>query len=142
MESVLKLGDPGPLRDRLVAAVLAGDKTATSGLRALYEDEGLEIPVAGEKRQLLDSRDIPVATVELTDVRIMRMGEADMDLVRAEAGSFDTVAGYRERHEAFWASAIIPNLKNVPAPALDDDTEVVVIRFRVLPDLAASLGQA
>ncbi len=132
MPQALKLGDPGPLRDRLVASVLAGRKTATSGLRAFYEDEGIEIPQAGETRSLLDSADQEVATVELTDVRIMRMGDADMDLVRAEAGSFDTVAGYRERHEAFWASQIIPNLEHVPAPALDEDTEVVVIRFKLI----------
>jgi uncharacterized protein YhfF len=32
-----EFGFPGPLRDQLVAAILAGDKTTTTGLVADYE---------------------------------------------------------------------------------------------------------
>ena len=39
-------GLPGPLRDELVAAILAGAKTATSSLYAAYGDEPL--PRVGE----------------------------------------------------------------------------------------------
>lgn len=130
MEGVMKLGDPGPLRDRLVAAVLAGNKTATSALRAYYDDEGLGLPNVGDQRQLVDSEDKPVATIEVTDARIMRMGEADMDLALAEG--FETVTDYRSRHEAFWAAKTIPEFKHTEPIALDDDTEVVVVRFRVV----------
>ena len=35
---------PGPLRDRLVAAVLAGEKTTTTGTVADYEHEGEPLP--------------------------------------------------------------------------------------------------
>ena len=89
----MKLGEPGPMRDRLVAAVLAGDKTATSALRAYYHDEGLGLPAAATKRQLLDSEDTPVATIEVTDARIMRMGDADMELAQAEGAGFDFGSG-------------------------------------------------
>lgn len=132
MQTGMKLGKPGPMRDRLVAAVLAGDKTATSALRAYYQDEGLQIPAAGDRAQLLDSADTPVATIEVTGARIMRMGDADMELAQAEGAGFASVAEYRSRHETFWANETIPNFKNTPAPTLDDDTEVVVVSFRVV----------
>lgn len=41
---------PGPLRDRLVAAVLSGAKTATSGLVLAYERENEPLPTAGQFR--------------------------------------------------------------------------------------------
>lgn len=39
---------PGPLRDRLVAAILDGSKTATSSLAEEYERLGERLPVAGD----------------------------------------------------------------------------------------------
>ena len=39
---------PGPLRDKLVAAVLAGKKTATTGLAIEWEVEGEALPVVGQ----------------------------------------------------------------------------------------------
>jgi hypothetical protein len=38
---------PGPLRDRLVAAIVAGAKTTTSGLVADYEHENEPLPRPG-----------------------------------------------------------------------------------------------
>jgi hypothetical protein len=38
---------PGPLRDQLVAAILAGEKTTTTGLVAEYERENEPLPVPG-----------------------------------------------------------------------------------------------
>jgi uncharacterized protein YhfF len=53
-EQLFELGAPGPLRDRLVAAVLAGEKVATSSLRLQYDDEGEPLPTAGERRVLVE----------------------------------------------------------------------------------------
>jgi uncharacterized protein YhfF len=41
---VAEFGFPGPLRDKLVEAVLSGEKTATTGLLAAYEYEGEAVP--------------------------------------------------------------------------------------------------
>jgi uncharacterized protein YhfF len=41
---VVEFAFPGPLRDQLVAAILAGDKTTTSGLIADYELAGDPLP--------------------------------------------------------------------------------------------------
>lgn len=53
--NVVDLGMPGPMRDRLVSAVLAGEKVATSSLLAQYEDEGEPLPMAGERRAMIGS---------------------------------------------------------------------------------------
>lgn len=37
---IAEFGFPGPLRDKLVAAILAGIKTTTTALAAEYEREG------------------------------------------------------------------------------------------------------
>ena len=39
---------PGPLRDRLVAAILSGAKTATTGLVLEYERENEPLPEVGQ----------------------------------------------------------------------------------------------
>ena len=47
---VSEFGFPGQLRDKLVAAVLRGEKTATASLRAEYAPEGEdELPRAGSR---------------------------------------------------------------------------------------------
>src|SRR5580700_10241980 len=50
---VAEFAFPGPLRDQLVAAILAGVKTTTTGLVADYEHENEPLPGPG-LRQALD----------------------------------------------------------------------------------------
>ncbi|MGW3862422.1 ASCH domain-containing protein, partial [Streptomyces sp. NPDC005047] len=45
----VEFGFPGPLRDRLVAAVLDGSKTSTTGLLLDYEHEDEPLPRAGDR---------------------------------------------------------------------------------------------
>ncbi len=44
---IVEFAFPGPLRDQLVAAILAGAKTTTTGLAADYEREGEPLPEPG-----------------------------------------------------------------------------------------------
>jgi hypothetical protein len=46
-QRICEFGFPGPLRDRLVDAVLSGVKAATSSLLADWERDGEEPPAAG-----------------------------------------------------------------------------------------------
>ena len=69
---------PGPLRDQLVAAVLAGTKTTTSGLVADYEHEGSPLPPPGLRQAVIDSAGNRVAVIETTAVRVIRLGEVDL----------------------------------------------------------------
>lgn len=46
---------PGPLRDQLVAAILSGAKTSTSGLVLDYERENEPLPKVGLYSAVVDS---------------------------------------------------------------------------------------
>ncbi|MBV9804603.1 MAG: ASCH domain-containing protein [Solirubrobacterales bacterium] len=127
---LFELGAPGPLRDRLVAAALAGEKIATSSLLAQYEDEGESLPMPGQHWAMVDSAGEEVAVVETLEVSVIRLGDADERLARDEGEGFRSVAEWREAHEGFWRREVLPELRR--PPVLDDDTEVVVERFRVL----------
>ena len=50
---VAEFAFPGPLRDQLVAAILAGEKTTTTVLVADYEHENDPLPTPG-LRQVVD----------------------------------------------------------------------------------------
>ena len=69
---------PGPLRDRLVAAILDGSKTSTTGLAIEYELEEEPLPQVGDRSVLVDSEDRPVAVLELTSLRVVPLAEVDL----------------------------------------------------------------
>lgn len=126
------LGFPGPLRDRLVAAVLSGAKTTTTGLLAAYEAEDEPLPVAGQRTALLDSAERPVAVLEVTDVRVLRLGEVDLEHALAEGEGYASVAEWRSSHEGFWHGPELRELLGDPEFTVDDDTPVVAERFRIV----------
>ncbi|MFF9007934.1 ASCH domain-containing protein [Streptomyces goshikiensis] len=132
------LGFPGPLRDQLVAAVLSGAKTATTGLLPEYEAEGEPLPVPGERSLLLDSAERAVAVVEVTDVRVVRLAEVDLRHALDEGEGYASVAEWRTSHEGFWHSEPVREALGDPEYTVDDDTLVVMERFRVLTRLPAS----
>lgn len=72
------LAFPGPLRDRLVAAVLSGEKVSTSGLLVEYEVEREELPPVGERSAVIDSDGREVAVVEVTEVRVLPLGSVGL----------------------------------------------------------------
>ncbi len=132
-----ELAFPGPLRDRLVAAVLSGAKTATTGLLAAYEAEGEALPEVGDRAALLDSRGRRVAVVETTAVRVLPLRDIDVRHAVDEGEGHESVAEWREGHEAFWHGAAVREILGDPGFTVDDDTPVVAERFRVVERLPA-----
>jgi uncharacterized protein YhfF len=61
---VAEFAFPGPLRDQLVSAILAGAKTTTTGLVADYEHEGESLPKRGLRQAVVDSAGHRVAVIE------------------------------------------------------------------------------
>lgn len=110
------------LRRKLVAAVLRGEKTATAGLFEEYEREGEALPAVGERQLLLGEDDQPVAVIEVTENRVVPLGEVDLAFARDEGEGFASVAEWRAAHERFWSDAQRP---------LTDATLVVCTRFRL-----------
>src|ERR1700733_12455107 len=69
---------PGPLRDQLVAAILAGAKTTTTGLLDDYARDGEPLPRPGDREVVVDSASEPVAVIEVVPVRVVRVGDVDL----------------------------------------------------------------
>lgn len=126
------LAYPGPLRDQLVAAVLSGQKVSTTGLLAEYEAEKEELPPVGERSALIDSDGREVAVIELTEVRVLRLGEVDQQHALDEGEGYASVAEWRAGHEAFWHGDEMREALGEPGFVVDDGTLVVAERFRVV----------
>ncbi|MFI7237779.1 ASCH domain-containing protein [Streptomyces cyaneofuscatus] len=129
------LAFPGPLRDRLVAAVLSGEKVSTSGLLAEYELEGEELPPVGERSALIDSEGREVAVLEMTEVRVLPLGEVDLQHALDEGEGYRSVAEWRAGHEAFWHGEEMREAMGDPSFTVDDGTMIVAERFRVVERL-------
>jgi uncharacterized protein YhfF len=118
------------MREQLVQAVLAGRKTATSALLAQYKAYHEPLPRVGEQRDMVDSAGQPVGRVVLTDVSVIRLGDADDELAHDEGEGFRDAADWRAAHEAFWRTYVLPELPE--EMSLDDGTQVVVERFKLI----------
>jgi len=123
---------PGPLRDQLVAAILAGDKTTTSGLVADYEHEDEPLPRPGLRQTVVDSAGDPVAVIETTAVRVVRLADVDLAHALGEGEGYRSVAEWRAGHEQFWHSDDMRDAMGDPGFTVDDDTLVVAQEFRLV----------
>jgi uncharacterized protein YhfF len=129
--------DPGPLRDELTALALAGTKTTTASLLAEMEAEGAVPPSPGALEILVDSDDRPVAVVETIDCRIVRLADVDDRHAIDEGEGYANAAEFRVAHERFWNGYIDDIRASLGDPdfGLDDDTPVVLERFRIVERL-------
>lgn len=130
-----ELGFAGtPLREQLVAAVLRGEKTATAGLLVDYERDGEPLPEVGERLALVDNEGGEVAVIEVTEVRVLRVGDADLQFARDEGEGFASVADWRGAHDRFWRGYVneIRDYLRDPTWDVDDDTLFVAERFRLV----------
>jgi uncharacterized protein YhfF len=134
----LELGFRGtPLREQLVAAVLRGEKTATAGLLVDFERDGEPVPEPGQRFLLVDNDDRGVAVVETTEVRVLRVGDCDLQFARDEGEGFETVAAWREAHDGFWRGYVdeVRAYLGDPDWFVTDNTLFVAERFRVVERL-------
>ena len=129
---VAEFGFPGPLRDRLVAAILSGEKTASAGLLEEFRREGLPIVAAGTRELVVDSNGVGVAVIENVEVQTKRMADVDLAFAIDEGEGFKTVEQWRDAHVRFFTSPETVALLGDPPVPIDDDTLVVCFRFRVV----------
>ena len=123
---------PGPLRDRLVAAILSGAKTTTSGLVLAYERENEPLPEVSQVSAVVDSQGRRLAAIELTEVRVIRIADVDLQHSLDEGEGYESVAQWRAGHEAFWHSAELRSELGDPDFTVNDDTLIVAERLRLL----------
>jgi uncharacterized protein YhfF len=128
---VVEFAFPGSLRDQLVAAILAGEKTTTTSLAAGYENEPL--PAPGQRQAVVNSAGRPVAVIETTAVRVIRLADVDLSHALSEGEGYASVTEWRAGHEQFWHSAEVRQELG-DAFTVSDDTLVVAQEFRLIQD--------
>jgi adenosylmethionine-8-amino-7-oxononanoate aminotransferase/uncharacterized protein YhfF len=132
--SIGEFAFPGPLRDQLVAAIVDGTKTTTTGLLDDYERDGEPLPRLGDREVVIDSAGEPVTLIENVAVRVIPVGDVDLAHALAEGEGYATVADWRAGHEAFWHSAEMREYVGDPAFTVTDDTLAVAVEFRLVTD--------
>lgn len=127
---------PGPLRDTLTGAVLGGVKTAGTCLLVEHDIDGTDpFDQIGQRSVMIDSQGRPLALLVCTDVEVRRLADVDLRHALDEGEGFTTVAEWRDAHERFWSSAEYRAYVGNDAAAVDDDTMVVLDRFKVVDRL-------
>lgn len=123
---------PGPLRDKLVGAILAGEKTCTTSTLVEYSVEAEPLPVVGSRQIVIDSGERPVAIIQTSGVRVVRLADVDLDHARDEGEGYASVADWRAGHETFWHGDDMRAHLGNPDFTVTDDTPVVLERMRVV----------
>ena len=131
---------PGPLRDQLVCAILAGSKTSTSTLALEFELENLPFPRVGNQSVVVDSDNKPVAIIEVIEAKVITIREVDLAHAIAEGEGYTSVAEWRRGHEAFWHSPEMRESIGDPHFTVTDDTLIVAERFKVVENLRFPAG--
>jgi uncharacterized protein YhfF len=128
---VAEFAFPGPLREKLVAAILRGEKTSTCGLLTDFERDGDEVPRAGDRFQVIDSDGKHVAVIETIEAQVMRVADVDLAFALEEGEGFTSVADWRAAHERFWHSYAKETREFLGDPDwhVTDDTLIVAERF-------------
>ena len=132
---VIGFAMPGSqLRRELVASVLEGTKTATSGLLADMELEGVTVPTPGLREAVIDADGRFVGEIETTECRVLRMADVDDEFAREEGEGFADAVEWRVAHERFWGGFLAELRDRLGNPdwALTDDTLIVCQRFRLV----------
>ncbi|WP_460527393.1 ASCH domain-containing protein [Flindersiella endophytica] len=117
-----------------MAAILAGEKTTTTGLLEEYEHDGLPIPEPGTLQALVDSDGRRIAVLQIVEARVIPVHEVTEEFARAEGEGFETVAEWRSVHQKFFQGEQVSQYLG-KVPDFDDDTLVVAERFRVVERL-------
>jgi uncharacterized protein YhfF len=128
---------PGPLRDRLVEAIMNGTKSATTSILVEYSIGDEPLPAVGAMQAVVDSDDAVVAIIETLGVDIVRLADVGIGHARDEGEGHDSVASWRSGHEAFWHSVEFREFACDPNFTVNDDTLVVMERFRVIQKLGS-----
>jgi len=99
----MSIGDTGAAADEGAAAILSGDKTATSSPHWEYPDG--RIPFVGALSVLLDGRGLPRAIVETVRVEIIPFGSVNGDFARAYGEGARTLHWWRSVVGAWYRAA-------------------------------------
>jgi uncharacterized protein YhfF len=90
---------------------------------------------------VVDSGGRPVGVIELTEVRVLPLGDVDRQHALDEGEGFSGVGDWRRGHEDYWHSAEYRAAIGQPGFTVDDSTLVIALRFRLVEDLRGRLSR-
>lgn len=128
---IIEFAFPGPLRDRIVAAIEAGAKTATSSLLREYEVAGEPVPQVGFRGVLVDSTGRRRVVLETTAVELVRLCDVPLQHALDEGEGYASVDDWRAGHLRFWSSAQMQEELG-DGFTVDDSSVVVLERFEIV----------
>ncbi|KQR66724.1 RNA-binding protein [Frigoribacterium sp. Leaf172] len=128
---MIEFAFPGPLRDRIVAAIEAGAKTATSSLLREYEVAGEPVPQVGFRGVLVDSTGRRRVVLETTAVELVRLSDVPLQHALDEGEGYASVDDWRAGHLRFWSSAQMQEELG-DGFTVDDSSVVVLERFEIV----------
>ena len=111
--------------DRLAALVVAGKKTATCSAHVLYELEGETMPQTGQYSVVLNSKELPVAIIQVTSVALIPMNKVPEEFALAEGEGDYTY--WWNAHEQFFAEELAAHGLNY-----SENLVLVCERFKVV----------
>ncbi|MFF3066113.1 ASCH domain-containing protein [Oerskovia sp. NPDC057915] len=116
-------GDNPALADGLLAAVLSGEKTATSSSRWEYDDD-VPLPQVGELSIILDGAGHPRALIRTTSVEVVPFDEVTADFAAAEGEDDRSLDSWRAGHREYFSRVLV-------GQEFRDDMPVVCERFEL-----------
>lgn len=131
---VRRFGDTPQMNDRLLALILAGEKSITATTPWIYERNAELRPVEGGYTVVLDGAGTPRAVLRTTAVKTVRFDEVTAEDSRYEGKPVRPLEAWREVHWQYFARALAP-LGRAPA----EDMPVTLERFEVA---CAASGEA
>jgi len=95
-------GDSPALADELAALVVAGRKRATASLPAEFTFPGLPLPKSGDVSIVTRADGVPVAIIELVEVRQVPFQEVDAAFAADEGEGDGTLASWQAAHRKYF----------------------------------------
>ena len=129
---IAEFGFPGALRDKLVSAICNRSKTSTTSTVAEYQINHEPLPQVGSRQAVVDSEGRRIVIIETTDVEQVRLSEVPWAHARDEGEGYSSLAEWRIAHERFWEGEELRAFLRDPNFVVDDDTLVLLERFRVV----------
>lgn len=120
-------GDSPALADELAALVQVGRKRATASLPVEFTSLGLPLPAAGDVSIVTRADGIPVAIIELVEVRHVPFQAVDAAFAADEGEGDGTLAWWQAAHRMYF-SRVSARLGD----KFDETTPVICQRFRLV----------
>ena len=120
-------GDSPALANELAALVGVGRKTATASLPVEFTSGGLPLPAAGDVSIVTRADGIPVAIIELVEVRYVPFQAVDAAFAADEGEGDGTLAWWQAAHRKYFRRVCARLGAN-----FDETTSVICQRFRLV----------